>query len=143
MAYLWMYPQAWSKPGGLSRVPADSVLKFFERAASKIRLGSALNPCVWLCAILTPGCIALSLLFAGTAQLVILGISSLPVLYFGWTNWHFAKHDPDKLRTEEFELRRTALKLIEEKGSAIPVNIASIEAITNSKVKALKNEQLK
>ena len=43
----------------------------------------------------------------------------------------FAISDPDKLRSEQYELRKTALSMIEEKGDSIPIEATSVEAIAN------------
>ena len=44
---------------------------------------------------------------------------------------YFAISDPDKLRSEQYELRKTALSMIEEKGDSIPIEATSVEAIAN------------
>ena len=44
---------------------------------------------------------------------------------------YFALIDPDKLRSETYELRKAALSMIEEKGGKIPLEATSVEAISN------------
>lgn len=96
------------------------LLKFFGGAVERIKLGSALDGTLWACGIVTPGCVLLSLFFSGPAQYVVLAIAAVPVVSFFMTNRHFYKHNPEKLRSEEHEIRRLALNLIAEKGGRSP-----------------------
>lgn len=113
---------------------------FFERfaantqsAASKLRVKSALNPMLWLCAIASIPCYVLAyfakdtqplesfLLYAGTAPIVATTIGFL----------YFMIRAPEKLQSEEYQLRHESLQLIKQKGSSIEISPSSLEAIAN------------
>lgn len=61
----------------------------------------------------------------------------VPLILFCFSYVYFMLNDPDKLRSEEYELRRVALSLIEEKGGSIPLSEASVEAISNADYRQL------
>ena len=61
----------------------------------------------------------------------------IPVVLFVVAYVYFMLNSPDKLRSEEYELRKLALELIEEKGGLIPLSESSVEAIANSEYRAL------
>jgi hypothetical protein len=44
---------------------------------------------------------------------------------------------PEKLQSEDYQLRKQALELIQEKGVRFPIEAASVEAIANPKLPSL------
>ena len=111
-----------------------------EHALARLKVDSALNPCLWFAAIAFPFGAVVMVMTTGWVQIAGLMIFVLlPVVLFAIGFLYFMVKSPDKLRSEQYELRRFALELIEEKGGQIAVSEASVEAIanTNYKVKSL------
>ena len=123
---------------------SSSVTEYFTRltqitgnAIGRLRLSGALNNCLWLVGITFPaGLFALTKL-TGAMQWAVFSVMIIPFAFFGISHLHFTFHDPDKLRSEEYELRKQALELIQEKGGQIPLSDASIEIIANPNYPAL------
>jgi hypothetical protein len=61
--------------------------------------------------------------------LVLLG--ALPVLVACGSYLYLMFRRPDDLKSEEFQLRKLALELIEEKGGRIKIESVSVKEITN------------
>lgn len=115
----------------------ERLTRLAEQALSRLRVSSALNPCLWLCALAIPFGIVGAIWTTGIVQIACLTLVFIPVAIFAIAYMYFMFVSPDKLRSEEYELRRVALSLIEEKGGSIPVAVSSVEAIANYDYKAL------
>jgi hypothetical protein len=115
----------------------DTLTQFSERALTKLKVKSALNPCLWLCGISLPFGIYLLIWGQGLAQTVGAWLTLVPVAIFAVAFLYLIVKDPDKLRSEEYELRKLALGLIEQKGGAMPLTAVSIEVIANPTYQAL------
>ena len=111
------------------------MLRYIGRTISdmvgRIRVRSALNPILWLCAIVAvPGMFLAAQQEGGAPTwLVILIFLPVSVAVIGFLFFLF--FDRDKLQSEEYQLRKQSLELIQEKGDSFPVDAPSIESITN------------
>ena len=102
-------------------------------AASQIHVRSALNPMLWLCAIISIPClfgawsahgvepIATILAYVGVAPV---GVTCIMAIYF-------AMFRPDKLQSEDYQIRHETIELIRQKGSSIEIAPSSLEAVSN------------
>jgi hypothetical protein len=106
--------------------------QFTENAISRLTVRSVLNPCLWLAGLTMPFGLAMTL-FSSTYFLQVTGVvlAFFPLILFGIGFVYFMLTDPDKLRSEDYELRKTALSLIEQKGGDIAIAEASVQAIAN------------
>ena len=109
----------------------ERLTQMAEQALSRLKVSSALNPCLWLCALAFPFGIFGAVLSSGLVQIACLVLVFIPVVIFAIAYLYFMVKSPDKLRSEEYELKRIALSLIEEKGGAIAFAESSVEAIAN------------
>lgn len=83
-------------------------------AAQRLRVRSALNPVLWLCAIVTVPCVLVAadaddptwFIVIACAPVVLVSIGFLFLLLF----------DRGKLQSEDFQIRARMLELMEEKG---------------------------
>jgi hypothetical protein len=111
----------------------ENLVATAQSAAAKLRVRSALNPMLWLCAIVSLPCFGLAYLTQANsiiaAAFVVIG--ALPILATIRGFLYFMTAAPDKLQSEEYQIRHETLDLIREKGSSLEVIPSSLEAITN------------
>jgi hypothetical protein len=114
----------------------ERLTQMAEHALGRLKVSSALNPCLWLCGIAIPFGMIGAMFSTGFVQIACLTLVFIPVLIFTVAYFYFMLKSPDKLRSEEYELKKMALSLIEEKGGSIPIAASSVEAIANYDYKA-------
>lgn len=104
-----------------------------QNAAAKLHVRSALNPILWLCAITTPIFFGFAYLFRSSESiaLLLIVVGLLPVIFACIGFGYFALTKPEKLQSEDYQIRHESLQLLQQKGrkTAIPLN--TIEAIAN------------
>lgn len=115
-----------TEPDFLERVTRAS-----QDAAIRLQVRSALNPLLWLCAICTPLTFCLASFSGGVMQLVLVAIGALPIICACGAYVYWMIVSPDRLHSEDYQLRRQALQMIHEKGSRAAVLASSVVAITN------------
>lgn len=122
------------RDGNTVRVVGRSMLQYIGKTlsdiAGKVRVRSALNPVLWICAIVTvPGMFIVSQRkdVVPIWWVVIL----VPVSLFTIGFLFLLFFDRDKLQSEEYQIRKQSLELIQEKGKTFPVDAPSIEKIAN------------
>ena len=107
--------------------------QFSQGAIPQLRVSSALNPCLWLAGSVTlPAVGGAVYVGSGVVQIAMVLIAATPVALFAVAYLYFMVKDPNKLRSEDYELRKTALDMIQEKGGQLsPSDATSVEAIAN------------
>jgi len=117
----------------------DRVAHIAQTAGEKLRVRSALNPALWLCAISTPTCFFFAYFFQDTPGirncLLIGGLVPIAVSCLGFVG--FAIFRPEKLQSEEYQIRHESLQIIQQKTGRITIEPTSIEAIANPQAKCL------
>jgi len=102
-------------------------------AAASLRVKSALNPMLWLCAIISPACFTLAYFARGIEPLdtwlMIIGSAPIGCTMLGFL--YFMIFDPSKLQSEDYQLRHEALEVIRQKGTRNAISPSSLEAIAN------------
>ena len=82
-----------------------------------------LNPLLWLCAITTiPG---LYYIFHDSLHLLVQVVIFIPMIFTITAYTYFMFLDPDRLQTEEFQLTKRHLDLMENKGDKGPTIITA------------------
>ncbi len=117
----------------------DKIAARAQSAAASLRVRSALNPMLWLCAIVSVPCFGLAF-YAGPASPMMMMfaiIGSAPVVATILGFLYFMVHRPDKLQSEEYQIRHETLELIRQKGSSIAINPSSLEAIANPVIRSI------
>lgn len=111
----------------------DRITGRSQTAAGRLRVRSALNPMLWLCGIVSPLSFGAALLARGREPLTTMffAIGAIPILVACAQAVYFGIWRPEKLQSEEYQIRHEALELIKEKGSGIEVSPSSLEAIAN------------
>jgi hypothetical protein len=116
----------------------QSVMKGAQLATERLTVKSALNPLLWLCTIPTAVLLTTAFYFdhsdtlrrsCGPLVYVALGLVGLT----GLAGFYLVLSRPDKLQSEDFQLRQQALLLIQQSGtSAQVINSADIVALLKS-----------
>lgn len=105
-------------------------------AGGRLTVRSALNPVLWLCAIVSVPCIVLT--SSLTTPPAILGyLAAAPVITAILGFLFLLIFDRDKLQSEDYQLRKTYLEMIEQKGDPAAIEAAVFEVIENPDVIAL------
>ena len=102
-----------------------------SQAGERLRVRSALNPALWLSAIVTVPVVFAAIRYVGGAPPWLIVLAYLPVstAVLGFIFLLF--FDRDKLQSEDYQLRKQSLDLIQQKGDAFPVSPTSLDAIAN------------
>ncbi len=102
-------------------------------AARQLRVKSALNPMLWLTGIATPVCFCAAYTFRERTIIsaVLLGAGLLPIFVTCGGFAYFAIRSPEKLQSEDYQLRHEALLIIQQKSGALELDPASLPAIAN------------
>ena len=108
-------------------------------AAQRLHVRSALNPILWLCAISMPMSLAGAYVFRDVEVvrnwLIAGALTPIAVACLGFAG--FAVFKPDKLQSEEYQIRHESLLIIQEKAGQLVLDPASIEGIANPSRPAL------
>lgn len=111
-------------------------------AVHRISVKSALNPMLWLCAIATPMCFFAAYEFQSNKTLslvlIIAGLVPIGVACLGFAGLAIFK--PEKLQSEDYQIRHETLQLIQQKVGRLTIESASLEAIANPAQKLLEEE---
>ena len=95
---------------------SDKVIQRMAAAGAQLRVRSALNPILWLCATVSLPCLAFAVYSSAPTWLrivlVILGGAPIPVAL--GLSMYFAHKDPSRLRSEDYQLRERLLESIQE-----------------------------
>ena len=87
----------------------------------RLRVKSALNPVLWPCAIVTVPVVGLATFSTGPTWLVVclVVIAFIPLVLVGIGFVVLLLRDPDKLQSEEYQIRKQTLEMIGEKGQGL------------------------
>lgn len=120
----------------------DRVSQIAQTAAEKLHVRSALNPALWLCAIATPTCLLFAYVFREVPEVRawLLAGALLPIAIACIGFLGFAIYRPEKLQSEEYQIRHESLQLIQQKTGRIAIATTSIEAIANPQAKLLEGK---
>ena len=119
-------------------IKENIVAKVIE-TGGKLSVKSALNPMLWLCAIITiPSLIAVPFFATTPVWLIVLIIGPVLTTILGF--FFLLLFDRDKLQSEEYQLKNKSLDLMQNKGQDNPiiVDAEEVEAIVNPEKKELK-----
>ena len=120
----------------------ERVVQVAQSAAEKLHVRSALNPVLWLCGIATPTCLLFAYVFRDVpevrAWLLAGGLLPIGVACIGFLG--FAIFRPEKLQSEEYQIRHESLQLIQQKSGRLALAPASIEAIANPQARLLEEK---
>lgn len=96
-----------------------------------MRVSSAMSPMLWLSGIVTPSCLTYSLFATFPFNIAGFALAAAPVIVAIMSYRYFKVNDPDRLHSEDFQIRSRALTMIEGKDDTSPTSNSSIDAIAN------------
>lgn len=111
-----------------------NMLNLLRSAAGRLTVRSALNPMLWLCAIVPAPCFLSAAGFGNDLLLrwLLVIVGCLPIVSACVGFLYFAFRKPEKLQSEDYQLRERALSLLMvSKGRRVQLDLASLHAITN------------
>jgi len=117
----------------------DWLARGVSRAARKLRVRSALNPMLWLSAIALPICIGAAYAFRADVPvmwvLLIAGLFPIGTTCVGFV--YFAITQPERLQSEDYQLRHETLQMIQQKVGSLELDPTSLAAIANPSLPSL------
>ncbi len=115
----------------------ELITQRMAEVGGRLRVRSALNPVLWLCLFVTvPSLVAASRYTTEPPLwLVVLIFTPVALAVIGFL--FLLLFDRDKLQSEEYQIRKRSLELIQEKGDAFPIAPTSIEVIANPERQAI------
>lgn len=110
-------------------------------AGGRLRVKSALNPILWLCAIITIPGITYMFFSVKETPILLQIIFVLPVITAILGFLYLLIFDRDKLQSEDYQIRKRTLDLVQEKGDEFPTIARTLEVITNPELKSLEHDK--
>lgn len=96
----------------------------------QLRVRSALNPALWLCAIVSLPMLTLAAFISSIpTTLVVIGCAPIAIACFGYLFLLF--FDRDKLQSEDYQIRKRSLEMIEQSDGRQLADVSDIELIAN------------
>lgn len=97
---------------------------------------SALNPVLWLCAIVAVPCaVLISIMDSAPIVLTYMAVGPVGTAIAGFA--FLLLFDRDKLQSEDYQLRKSYMEMIEQKGDPQIIEAARVEIIENPEIIAL------
>jgi hypothetical protein len=104
----------------------EAIIGKVIEAGGRLTVRSALNPVLWLCAIVSiPTMIVYSLMPSKPVWLAFLSCAPIAATVLGF--FFLLVFDRDKLQSEEYQIRKRSLELIEEKGGRYAIDANTVE----------------
>ena len=119
----------------------EKVAQLSQGAAQKLQVKSALNPILWLCGITTPLFLVACYCFKQDVFLKeVMAIASLVPMTVACISYGFlVVFKPDKLQSEEYQIRQQSLQIIQEKASKVHIDPVSLNAMSDHVLKQIEN----
>lgn len=92
---------------------------------------NVLVPILWLCTIISLPCFYLASEGAKELQMIFIVIGFVPIGLFVISYLFFMFSDPNRLQSEEYQIRRRSLDLIESKTEGLEVDPINFQSIMN------------
>ena len=111
----------------------DKLARVTQSAGTRLTVRSALNPLLWLCAIFCPPCWAAAYLLRADPFVLrfLAGVSVIPVLTACGVGIYFAISKPERLQSEQFQLRQRMLEYLHEKGGRLTIDRELLSDVMN------------
>jgi len=130
-------PFPWGRSTASSqRKMREQLFSRFAEAGGKLTVKSALNPILWLCAIISvPGIYFITQNPDLPDFIIWILLSPIIVAILGFFFLLF--FDRDKLQSEDYQLKKWSMELAQQKGDSRPIELVDVLPIENPDIKAL------
>jgi len=111
----------------------DRIIGRSQIAAGRLRVRSALNPMLWLCVSVALPCLILAWVTQGAEPLstILTWLGAAPIAVTCLASLYFTLFSPEKLQSEDYQIRHETLDLIKQKGIPIELSASSVASISN------------
>lgn len=118
------------------------IAKLFNSAAVALHVRSALNPMLWLTGIGTTICFFAAYIFRSSETLttILVVVGTLPIIFTCFGFAYFAMCKPEKLQSEDYQIRHESLQIIQQKSGSIEISEASLNQIANPVAARVENK---
>ena len=117
-------------------IPIGTLPSRIMATVSALKVSSALNPILWLCGIVTvPSIIIATFMSIPPWWLIALALTPVVLAAVGFL--FLLIFDRARLQSENYQIRKQTLDLIEQKGDLGPILATTIEVIANPDYRAL------
>ncbi|MNJ57348.1 hypothetical protein D3C77_529340 [compost metagenome] len=113
----------------------DHVFSKAVDAGGRIRVRSALNPILWLCAIVSIPVLAAGAFLPVPTWVATAGCAPIAAAVFGFM--YLLLTDPDKLQSEDYQLKKRTMELAQQKGQIQPTLINDYITTNNHETKKI------
>ncbi len=103
----------------------------FREAFHTVKSRNAMQPVLWLCLLVTVPSFAFASRSDGWLRICFFVVGCVPILQFLISYNFYMLKDPNRLSSEEYQLKNRAFDLIESKGGKIAISPVDIPNITN------------
>jgi len=108
---------------GFHKFDLDALRVLVREGLATIKHRTVVQPLLWLCGTFSIGCFLISALAVKDLWLqrglFLVGI--VPIVLFVFSYTYFMFKDPDRLHSEEFQLKRRSLSIVESKGGTVAI----------------------
>jgi hypothetical protein len=109
-------------------------------AGGRLTVRSALNPVLWLCAIVSVPCAVIMALMS-SPPFILTFLAGAPVAAAVFGFFFLLVFDRDKLQSEDYQLRKSYLEMIEQKGDVEATDATAVEVVAATDVIMLPPER--
>lgn len=117
----------------------ERLAQYADSAVKRLHVRSALNPILWLCGIAMPILLGAAYAFRDVPSLrnFLIIASLVPLAVACGAFIYFAIVKPEKLQSEDYQLRHESLQIIQQKGGPVVIQPAELVAIANPEARRL------
>lgn len=121
--------------------PEDAIRSWTSRAGV-VRVQNALNPLLWTAGLLVPMCWIAAYFFRDDAILkyCFSALGALPVLVTLVVYLIFMFRDPNRLQSEEYQIRHQALQILHKRGDSSDIVDVAVDGLS-LKIEERKREE--
>ena len=118
--HLW--EKAITLTGVHAKLGLDTLKVLLKEGLASVKHGTVVQPLLWLCGTFSLGCFVIAILAKdGWIEHRLFIIGACPPLLALFSYVYFMFRDPDRLHSEEFQLKSRSLSTVESKGGTVPI----------------------
>lgn len=123
---------------------SDAIMNLLTSSAAQqtnIKVKSALNPVLWILSFIFPVCVSLAIWADPWLKVVAVIILFSAIVAAFTAYFYFMIKDPSKLQSENFQIQKMMLDIVQQQGSAATTKLLDIVASPNEEPLMLNQEE--